>query len=131
MSLKQYSPHLQLTIHKPLKLVLGLRLLSCWIVGILLITQHNSFYLMLSCTAVLFCHLSTERSHMCSQGTVMLNEYVFGWGNDEYELQGLRVLFSYFVLIIGSKGGAPLLLSRDQFSDQDWQRLMRYNKLQN
>ena len=68
---------------------------------------------------------------MCSQGTVMLNEYVFGWGNDEYELQGLRVLFSYFVLIIGSKGGAPLLLSRDQFSDQDWQRLMRYNKLQN
>ena len=129
MSLKQYNPHLQLTIHKPTRLVLGLRLLSCWMVGMLLINQLGSFYLLLSCTAVLAWQLLVEHSLVCTESVLTLNEYVLGWGKEEYELRALKLLFGYFVLILFRKGRSPLCLSRDQFSRQDWQCLVRYSKL--
>ena len=130
MSLKQYSPHLQLTIRKPIRLVLGSRLLSAWLLAMLVLIELKPFLLLLACVGVLLLPLLIQRSFVSAQSTVTMNEYVLAWGDRQYPLQGLQVLFSYVVLIVLHNSKAPLLLSRDQLDDQSWQRLMRYIKLQ-
>lgn len=130
MSLKQYSPHLQLTIHRSKQLFLGLRLLSCCIVALLVLSVGNILVLFGGCVAVAVLHILTERRLLVAEHHFIINEYVLSRAGDEFELQALRILFGYFVVITLRQGSSPILLCRDQLSRQDWQDLIRFNKLQ-
>jgi hypothetical protein len=74
--------------------------------------------------------VSTECQLYFQEQTITINEYVVGLAEGEFELRELRMLFAFIVLIDFQTGRAPLLLSRDQISEQDWQGLVRYSKLQ-
>ena len=110
MSLKQYSPHLQLTIHRSKQLFLGLRLLSCCIVALLFLSIASTLLLLAGCTAVIVLHVCTERQLVVSEHSISINEYAFSRAGCELELQALRILFGYFVLISFQQGSLPTLL---------------------
>lgn len=130
MSLKQYSPHLQLTIHRSGQFILGLRLLSVLMVGLAIISSDNTLLVLFTCCSVLILHTFTEYKLHLSEQKITINEYVVRLAVGEFDLQELRILFGYIVLISFQCGRKPLLLSRDQLSYKDWQGLVRYSKLQ-
>ena len=129
MSLKQYNPHLQLTIHRARQFFLGLRLLSALIISLVIMSGDNYLLLFILSICVLILHIVTERRLFFSGQKISIGEYAVVLSSSEFELSELRILFGCIVLISLQQGRKPILMSRDQLSTQDWQNLVRYSKL--
>lgn len=129
MSLKQYSPHLQLTIHKPQRLSLGVVLFSALIVSLIILSSENDLLTLAVCLAVLLLTVCIKRQLLCRTGSLIINDYEVSLGGEEFELRQLRIILGSFILINFQRGRRPILLSRGQLSTSAWQGLVRYAKL--
>lgn len=130
MSLKQYNPHLQLTIHKPRQLLLGLRLLSALMMTLLFIGSSHAGLLLVMFGVVIVLHVLTEKQLSVEAQELTLTGHVAALGEGEFELESLRILFGCLLLLSFKGGRQAMLLCRDQFDQEDWQAVLRFNKLQ-
>ncbi len=130
MSLKQYNPHLQLTIRSSHLTPACLAWLLTLVTALFCLKAGWSLWF-LSCAVALGLlgyavswHLASKSPEtLCIQGRQMQ------YGEYSGDIERVRLLFAYWVLIECDSARDSLWLARDQLSTRDWRALVSYSKL--